>query len=59
MLNWLLELIFGCNHQRTTFPITAFDAKGKGAYTYVACLDCGRRYEYSWVQMRRGKELAR
>jgi hypothetical protein len=45
----LLDLLFGCSHQRYTFPITPAYL---GAKTYVACLDCGREFEYDWQNMR-------
>jgi hypothetical protein len=60
MLQSLLNTLFGCSHQRTTFPLTpgrtnAYSisaATSKG--TYVVCLDCGKEFAYNWDQMRVG-----
>ena len=46
MLASLLNSLFGCSHQRTTFPLTpsrkmATTSNRHG--TYVVCLDCGWR----------------
>jgi hypothetical protein len=48
MINSLLNALFGCSHQRTTFPITPARRA-----TYVACLDCGKEFDYNWKEMRR------
>jgi hypothetical protein len=60
MLNSLLESLFGCSHRTTTFPLTltrdlagrcaVFSGNRHGAY--VACLDCGKEFEYDWHAMR-------
>jgi hypothetical protein len=63
MLQSLLNTIFGCSHQRTTFPLTpartnAYSVRAashKG--TYVVCLDCGKEFAYNWDQMRVGVTL--
>ncbi len=51
--------MFGCSHQRTTFPLTP--AKKAGAATrndtYVVCLDCGQEFAYDWAQMRVGQPV--
>lgn len=57
----LLNLLFGCPHRRTTFPMTP---TGKSAApvasgmvrgeTYVVCLDCGKELAYNWDEMRVG-----
>ena len=59
MITSLLNAMFGCSHKRTTFPITpsrrsqlASDGTRKG--TYVACLDCGKEFDYDWKDMRVG-----
>jgi hypothetical protein len=50
--------LFGCGHQRCTFPITA---KKQGAAmpegkdcgnTYIVCLDCGKEFPYDWQKMK-------
>jgi len=46
--------IFGiCTHQRITFPLTT----KRSRRPYVACLDCGREFAYSWTEMRIGPEI--
>jgi hypothetical protein len=57
----LLNLLFGCPHRRTTFPMTptgksaAPVAYGKvRGETYVVCLDCGKELAYNWDEMRVG-----
>ena len=54
----LFDLVFGCSHQRCSFPITL---KGKLRRstaasaitgTYVVCLDCGREFPYDWKEMK-------
>ena len=58
MLQSLLNTLFGCAHQRTTFPLTpvrknsGFSAHRNGAY--VVCLDCGKEFSYDWGEMRVG-----
>ena len=54
----LLDMVFGCWHQRCTFPITV---RGKLRSTttaaavtgiYVVCLNCGREFPCDWSQMK-------
>ena len=63
MLQSLLNSLFGCSHQRTTFPLTP---GRKNSYptavatqhgTYVVCLDCGKEFAYNWDEMRVGVTL--
>jgi hypothetical protein len=58
MMNSLFNTIFGCAHDRTTFPLTPLrhsDSSEKYLHTtYVVCLDCGKEFEYSWKEMRMG-----
>ena len=55
-----INLLFGCWHRRTTFPVTPRKSGGStlaGATrfgTYVACLDCGKELAYDWNEMRMG-----
>jgi hypothetical protein len=52
-MGWLGEFLFGCSHDRTTFPLTRRVARsGERRQTYVACLDCGREFPYNWQEMR-------
>ncbi len=52
----LLNMLFGCPHKRTTFPITikvgAGPAAGRKAGTHVVCLDCGKEFAYDWQRMK-------
>jgi hypothetical protein len=58
MFNSLLSTIFGCSHNRTTFPLTpsrkSAIADGGRKGTYVVCLDCGKEFDYNWKEMRMG-----
>src|SRR5580765_6138494 len=49
------KLLFGCRHERTTFPQSS---KGD-AKMHVVCVDCGKEFAYDWKRMRIGKELPR
>jgi hypothetical protein len=61
MFQNLLDSLFGCSHQRTTFPITRgrklTDAKNAGGRTYIVCLDCGKEFGYDWKAMRVGQAV--
>jgi hypothetical protein len=62
MLATLLDILFGCSHTRTTFPLTPsrrvpLPASGRRG-TYIVCLECGREFDYSWKEMRVGGESA-
>jgi len=61
MIAKLVEALFGCWHNRYSFPITIRANARKlsrpsaaAALTgmYVVCLDCGRELPYDWQQMR-------
>ena len=58
MFNSLLNTIFGCAHNRTTFPITPSRrskvSEGMRNGTYIVCLDCGKEFDYNWKEMRIG-----
>lgn len=47
-MNKIMQLLFGCAHERTTWPITLRVARAR---TYIVCLDCGREFEYNWKAM--------
>ena len=59
----VFNLLFRCNHSRTTFPMTPVrkrSAKGQDetpAETYVVCLDCGKQFVYDWEKMRLGRAV--
>jgi hypothetical protein len=64
MLHSIFNSLFGCAHQRTTFPITPGKkaagisaAGGLRNGTYVACLECGKEFAYDWKQMRIGEPM--
>lgn len=53
----MLEGVFGCWHNRYSFPISfrpgsrriqAASLTG----TYVVCLDCGKEFPYDWKEMK-------
>ena len=58
----LLESLFGCLHQRVSFPqsprrvgsLNRFQRRGP---THVTCLGCGREFTYSWEDMKVGKKI--
>ena len=64
MLNNLMNILLGCSHRRTTFPITPArkagfsSAPGPRHSTYVVCLDCGKEFGYNWTEMRIGDPVA-
>ena len=58
MLASLLNSLFGCSHQKTTFPLTPSRKMATASNrhgTYVVCLDCGQEFRYDWKQMRVGE----
>ena len=64
MTDSVLNLLFGCNHRRTTFPMTPVRKKSAMigqeeplAETYVVCLDCGKQFVYDWENMRLGRAV--
>ena len=55
MIDAMLNLLFGCRHRRITRPITPVHRPGTpSGETYVACLECGRRFPYDATNMRIG-----
>jgi hypothetical protein len=60
MLQFILNLVSGCPHRRTTFPLTPKRSGGAPVSryeTYVACLDCGKELSYDWDEMRIGAPM--
>ncbi len=57
MLQSILNALFGCAHQRTTFPLTTRRKNG-ASRTYVVCLDCGQEFAYNWAGMRIGEPVS-
>jgi hypothetical protein len=61
MLGSLLNSLFGCSHQKTTFPLTPGHKMASATHrhgTYVVCLDCGQEFRYDWKEMRLGEPVA-
>jgi hypothetical protein len=59
MFHSIFNSLFGCSHQRTTFPITP-GRKNAGVArtaTYVVCLECGKEFAYDWESMRIGQPV--
>jgi hypothetical protein len=56
MISRILDVLFGCTHNRYSFPITVKKgARSRAAFptgTYVVCLDCGKEMSYDWKQMK-------
>jgi len=63
MFGSILNALFGCSHNRTTFPLTPGRRPASaGAHrhgTYVVCLDCGQEFTYNWDEMRVGEQVGR
>lgn len=63
MLNSVLNALFGCSHERITFPLTpgrnfkATSSAHRHGSTYVVCLDCGQEFRYNWAEMRIGEAV--
>jgi hypothetical protein len=63
MLNSLMNVVFGCGHRRTSFPLTparkaGFSGSNTRHGTYVVCLDCGKEFNYNWTDMRIGDPVS-
>ena len=60
MIDTIWNLLFRCQHRRTTFPLTLARRKDgasphdKQSDTYVVCLDCGKQFVYDWEKMQLG-----
>jgi hypothetical protein len=65
MIDALLNLLFGCSHNKITFPLTpAWHMRSANAGpglqrhgTYVVCLECCREFQYDWQGMRMGEPV--
>lgn len=47
---------WGCQHRHITWPVT-LNPQSPRPVTQVSCLDCGRRFSYSWIEMQQGEEI--
>jgi hypothetical protein len=60
-LESLADLLYGCAHRNTSFPITLpIRASLEGmqstqSETYIVCLQCARHFDYDWSRMRVGR----
>jgi len=57
MFTKLINAVFGCRHDRYSFPVTIRRAQRRPQAaaltgTYVVCLDCGKEFAYDWQQMK-------
>lgn len=63
MVNKLLQfLAIRCAHKKLSLPFaassgersanSAWDSPSPAAKHYVVCLECGRKFEYDWTEMR-------
>ena len=55
MFNALLNVLSGCSHRKTSFPLTPRRKLGNNVgrtETYVVCLDCGTEFAYDCKEMR-------
>jgi hypothetical protein len=56
----ILDILFGCNHSNTSFPMTVrpktfsgeLELPSSASGTYIVCLECGKRFPYSWEEMK-------
>jgi len=52
----IMDMLFGCWHKRTSFPISKVQGRrvpaAREAGAYVVCLDCGKEFSYDWQKMR-------
>jgi hypothetical protein len=64
MLERILQLLMiSCRHNRTSQPFAAaiadhrtksdnWDSVGDSPGHYIVCLDCGKKFQYDWTNMR-------
>jgi hypothetical protein len=58
MIDTILNSLFGCRHRRITRPITPVRRPGEAGDTYVACLECGKKFQYDLTTMHVGKAMS-
>jgi hypothetical protein len=59
MMASLISYLFGCSHERTTFPMrTKRSTEASRQGTYIVCLDCGKEFDYNWKEMHAGAAVA-
>lgn len=57
MISKLYDALFGCWHNRYSFPISVKSGARRTKASsltgmYVVCLDCGRELPYDWEEMK-------
>lgn len=57
MIAKMFDALFGCWHERYSFPMTAKSNQRRSQAasltgTYVVCLDCGQEFPYDWQEMK-------
>lgn len=64
MFEKILQLLFiTCRHSRTSQPFSAatttvavsdgpWESVGAGSGHYIVCLECGKKFNYDWNEMR-------
>lgn len=57
MFAQIIDVLFGCTHERYTFPMTAKPGSHRSEAasltgTYVVCLNCGKEFAYDWREMK-------
>ncbi|PYP92142.1 MAG: hypothetical protein DMG65_04900 [Candidatus Angelobacter sp. Gp1-AA117] len=64
MVNKILQLLsIRCSHRKISQPFAAssavrravnsdWDAPTPSGHHYVVCLDCGKKFQYDWANMR-------
>lgn len=53
MFGKIFDVVFGCSHDRYSFPRTVQRRNSAALATkmYVVCLDCGKEFGYDWDKM--------
>ncbi len=62
MLKPLIEMLFGCQHSKLTWPQSPrregrLNRFRRQEPAKITCLDCGAEFEYDWRRMRVGKRI--
>ena len=53
MIHQVFNFLFRCQHRNLSMPMSLTGSRAiTTPATFVVCLDCGRRFEYDWKQMR-------
>ena len=53
MIHSVFNFLFRCQHRNLSMPMSPTGTRAVNSPpTFVVCLDCGKRFEYDWKQMR-------